>query len=160
MNLMNLPTEVVISGKGWCSDEIECNIAKDQYQYIEVDFNSEVVVEAILVLGVEKSLVTHYNVEYAGLDRVYHRISERTSNESVSCCMHVCSLCWLDLCFILFGYKVFSGIGSCVNEEPSNFTVPVIARYIRAIPIHWAGFSACLRMELYGCTVKGTYVAS
>ena len=76
------PIEVVISGDGWCSDEITCNIAKDQY--IEVDFSSEVVVEAILVLEIEKSLVTHYSVEYAGSDGEYHQISERTSNESVS----------------------------------------------------------------------------
>ena len=38
MNSMNLPTEVVISGKGWCSDEIGCNIAKDEC--IKVDCNS------------------------------------------------------------------------------------------------------------------------
>ena len=76
------PTEVVISGNGWCSDEIMCNIAQDQY--IGVDFSSEVVVEAILVLGIEKSLVIHYNVEYAGSDGEYHQINERTTNESVS----------------------------------------------------------------------------
>ena len=87
------PTEVVISGDGWCSNEITCNIAKNQY--IEVDFSSEVVVEAILVLGIEKSLVIHYSVEYAGSDGEYHQISERTSNESVSYLngwLHACML--------------------------------------------------------------------
>ena len=82
------PTQVVISGNGWCSDEMTCNIAIDQDQYIEVDFNSEVVVEAILVLGTDNSLVTHYSVEYAGSDTEYHSINERTSNETVSCSMH------------------------------------------------------------------------
>ena len=82
------PTQVVISGYGWCSDEMTCNIAKDHNQYIEVNFNSEVVVEAILVLGTEKSLVTHYSVEYAGSDREYHHVRERTSNETVSYSMH------------------------------------------------------------------------
>ena len=82
------PTQVVISGNGWCSDGMTCNSAKDQDQYIEVDFNSEVVVEAILVLGIEKSLVTHYSVEYAGSNGEYHRIRERTSNETVSYSIH------------------------------------------------------------------------
>ena len=83
------PTQVVISGNGWCSDEMTCNSAKDQDQYyIEVDFNSEVVVEAILVLGTDKSLVTHYSVEYDGSDTEYHSINERTSNKTVSCSMH------------------------------------------------------------------------
>ena len=83
------PTQVVISGNGWCSDEMMCNSAKDQDQYyIEVDFNSEVVVEAILVLGTDKSLVTHYSVEYARSDTEYHSINERSSNKTVSCSMH------------------------------------------------------------------------
>ena len=82
------PTQVVISGNGWCSDGMTCNSAKDQDQYIEVDFNSEVVVEAILVLGTDKSLVTHYSVEYAGSDTEYHSINERTSNKTVSRSMH------------------------------------------------------------------------
>ena len=52
--------------------------------------------------------------------------------------------------------KVFYENGTCsLNEEPNIFTNPVIARYVRVIPIQWVGASACLRMELYGCTVKG-----
>ena len=82
------PTQVVISGNGWCSDGMTCNSTKDHDQYIEVDFNSEVVVEAILVLGTEKSLATHYSVKYAGSDREYHRIRERTSNDTVCYSMH------------------------------------------------------------------------
>ena len=35
------------------------------------------------------------------------------------------------------------------------FNKPVIARYVRVIPIQWAGVSACLRMQLYGCTIEG-----
>ena len=60
---------------------------------------------------------------------------------------------WPVIDFIL---KVFNGNGTCsLDTEPSNFTNPVVARYIRVIPIQWAGASVCLRMELYGCTVKG-----
>ena len=70
--------------------------------------------------------------------------------------MHACFLYRLNSYFIFIDYKVFSGVGSCaLNNESSNFTNPVIARYMRVIPVQWAGFSACLRMELYGCTVKG-----
>ena len=39
--------------------------------------------------------------------------------------------------------------------EPHNFTNPVAARFVRVIPIQWVGASVCLRMELFGCTVKG-----
>ena len=36
-----------------------------------------------------------------------------------------------------------------------DFNSPVVARYVRVIPIQWVGASACLRMELYGCTIEG-----
>ena len=37
-----------------------------------------------------------------------------------------------------------------------NFTYPVIAQFIRIVPLEWKGaVSPCLRMELYGCYVKG-----
>ena len=51
---------------------------------------------------------------------------------------------------------MIKGNGTCnFNTEPSNFTNPVVARYVRVIPILWVGASVCLRMELYGCTIKG-----
>ena len=36
-----------------------------------------------------------------------------------------------------------------------NFTHPVIAQFIRIIPLKWEGVVPCLRLELYGCYVKG-----
>ena len=37
-----------------------------------------------------------------------------------------------------------------------NFIYPVIAQFVRVIPVEWeGGASPCLRMELYGCYVKG-----
>ena len=52
--------------------------------------------------------------------------------------------------------KVFDGNGTCnLNMDPSNFTNPVVARFVRVIPVQWVGASACLRMALYGCTIKG-----
>ena len=55
-----------------------------------------------------------------------------------------------------FDYQVLNGnrIRS-LNLKTYNFTNPVTARYVRIIPVQWVGTSACLRMELFGCTVKG-----
>ena len=39
--------------------------------------------------------------------------------------------------------------------EPSNFINPVVARFVRINPVKWVGSSICLRMALYGCTIKG-----
>ena len=76
-----LPNETRISGIGWCSADLTCNNAKRQF--IEVDFGAEVIVEAVAILRVGGSYITHYSVEYAGSDRIYHCIRERISNESV-----------------------------------------------------------------------------
>ena len=32
---------------------------------------------------------------------------------------------------------------------------PVVAQFIRVVPLEWEGVLPCLRMELYGCHVKG-----
>ena len=55
--------------------------------------------------------------------------------------------------------KVFNENGTCnyLNTEPSNFTNPLIARFVRVIPIKWVGASVCLRMELHGWTIKGAH---
>ena len=57
---------------------------------------------------------------------------------------------------VLFLDKVFRKSETCnLSMKPYNFTNPVAARYVRVIPIQWIGASACLRMELFGCTVEG-----
>ena len=68
---------------------------------------------------------------------------------------------YVRVCMLLSSDKVFYENETCyLNEEPNNFTNPVMARYIRVIPIRWVGASACLRMQLYGCTVKGKATSS
>ena len=42
------------------------------------------------------------------------------------------------------------------DTEVKNFTEPVMTQFIRVVPLKWEGFvSPCLRLELYGCYVKG-----
>ena len=36
-----------------------------------------------------------------------------------------------------------------------NFTYPVVTRFIRVVPLEWNDDHPCLRLELYGCLVKG-----
>ena len=135
---------------GWCSDDLTCNKAGSQF--IEIDFGAEVIIEAVAILRVGGSFITHYSVEYAGSDRArdYHCISEQTTNESVR------QYAFLYCCVRYFLIKVFNRSRICdLNTEPSNFTNPVVARYIRIIPIQWVGASICLKIELFGCTIKG-----
>jgi len=54
-----------------------------------------------------------------------------------------------------FVFKVNGSSCSLATKEPSDLDNPVVARYVRLIPVHWVGASACLRMEFYGCTIKG-----
>ena len=42
-----------------------------------------------------------------------------------------------------------------MEERHINFTRPVIAQFVRIIPIQWVGVSICLTMEIYGCTIRG-----
>ena len=78
------PSEARMSGDGWCAESV-CEVESD-YQYIQVDFGAEIVVEAIAIdsTSVANVYVTEYYVEY-GLDvnELYCVISEE-SNESVS----------------------------------------------------------------------------
>ena len=51
---------------------------------------------------------------------------------------------------------MFNQNETCYWEaQQINFTAPVIARFVRVIPIQRVGISSCLKMELYGCTIKG-----
>ena len=74
-----LPSQARTSGFGWCA---ACSSTESQSQAIEVDFGAEVIIDGIAILRAGGGYVTHYNVEYAGLeDRDYHCI--RISNEIV-----------------------------------------------------------------------------
>lgn len=83
-----LPSEARVSGIGWCSDDVTCNINEER-QFIEIDFGAEVMIEGVTILKAGGGYVTHYHVEYARSDKTYHCISDRSSSETVSQhCMH------------------------------------------------------------------------
>jgi len=75
----NSPSEVRMSGNGWCTESI-CEIESDNH-YVQIDFGAEIVVEAI---AIDSAYVTEYYVQY-GLDvnELYCVISEE-SNGTVS----------------------------------------------------------------------------
>ena len=75
------PSEARTSGIGWCSDDPTSNNAEKQY--IEVDFGAEVIIEAVAILIGGRGYITHYSVEYAGLDKDFNCIWERISNDPV-----------------------------------------------------------------------------
>ena len=56
--------------------------------------------------------------------------------------------------------QVFDGVDICrqENQEMQYFSYPVIAQYLRVVPIEWVGQSPCLKLEFYGCHVKGQYL--
>ena len=39
-----------------------------------------------------------------------------------------------------------------------NLAFPVITRFIRVVPLQWNHMYPCLKLELYGCLVKGWYI--
>ena len=54
--------------------------------------------------------------------------------------------------------QIFDGVDICrrnSDAEVKKFSHPVVARFIRVIPLEWTDVSPCLRLELYGCYVKG-----
>lgn len=53
--------------------------------------------------------------------------------------------------------QLFDGNSACTQtEQVRQFGTPVIARYVRIIPMEWIGPMICFKMELYGCFVQGT----
>ena len=53
--------------------------------------------------------------------------------------------------------QLFDGNSACTQtEQVRQFGTPVIARYMRIIPMEWIGPMICFKMELYGCFVQGT----
>ena len=74
------PSEVRMSGEGWCAGTSICEIESDNH-YLQIDFGAEIVVEAI---AIDSAFVTEYYVQY-GLDvnELYCVISEEF-NGSVS----------------------------------------------------------------------------
>ena len=54
--------------------------------------------------------------------------------------------------------QFFDGNSPCAqSEQQRQLYTPVIAQYIRIIPLEWIGSIICFKMELYGCFVRGKY---
>ena len=60
------------------------------------------------------------------------------------------------MCIQLCIVQLFDGNSACTQtEQVQQFGTPVIAQYIRVVPMDWVGPMVCCKMELYGCFVKG-----
>ena len=77
------PMEARKSRFGWCSNYLTCNSTTDEYEYIEIDFGVEVVVEAISTVSAGGGYVTQYYVQYARSNGEYNCIREQISNQTV-----------------------------------------------------------------------------
>ena len=71
------PHEARWSGKGWCADRVDTGTVESAYQYLQVDFGAELIVQAIFIGNVNGSFhVSRYFIEY-GSDANYFE-SDRT----------------------------------------------------------------------------------
>ena len=84
--LSHLPSEVTMSGNGWCAQpQSTCTVGSEGH-FLQVDFGAEIVVEAISIGSVynDSLHVTEYYIEYGSdVNQLYCVISEE-SNEIVS----------------------------------------------------------------------------
>ena len=82
----NAPPQATMSGNGWCAQNM-CTVGSER-QYLQVDFDAEVVVEAIsMERGYYYSnYVTEYYVEYGSNDSQVDRAISKDSNTNVSLC--------------------------------------------------------------------------
>ena len=72
------PSEARMSGDGWCADRVDTgSTVESAYQYLQVDFGAELIVQAISIGNVNGSFhVSRYFIEY-GSDANYFE-SDRT----------------------------------------------------------------------------------
>ena len=81
------PSQARMSGDGWCAQST-CTVGS-QRQYLQIDFDAEVVVEAI---SIERAryfhYVTEYYVEYGSNESQVHRAISKDSNTHVSLCCY------------------------------------------------------------------------
>ena len=92
------PSEVTMSGNGWCAQpQSTCTVGSESY-YLQVDFGAEIVVEAISIGSVNNDSlrVTEYYVEYGSdVNQLYCVISEESSG--IVSIVNLCSLrCYFD----------------------------------------------------------------
>jgi len=79
------PSQARLSGSGWCSANT-CNTQPDDdYEYLQIDFGAELVVEAVtLASNSEGFYVTQYLLQYSGADSMYEYVDAEASNSIVS----------------------------------------------------------------------------
>ena len=78
----HLPSQARMSGDGWCANRT-CTVGS-QRQYLQVEFDVEVLIEAISIDSVDESFyVTEYYVEYASDESQFH-CAGTDSGENVS----------------------------------------------------------------------------
>ena len=77
------PHEARLSGLGWCAESV-CTAAPGR-QYLQIDYGSEVVLEAIAIdTNDEGFYVNEYMIEYAGSDGVINCMVDPVTNSTVS----------------------------------------------------------------------------
>jgi len=84
-NPLHPPSQARLSGSGWCSANA-CNTQPgDDYDYLQIDFGAELVVEAVaLASNSEGFYVTQYLLQYSGADGMYEYVHAEASNSIVS----------------------------------------------------------------------------
>jgi len=77
------PYEARLSGYGWCAESV-CTAGTSR-QYLQIDYGSEVVLQAIAIDTNDYGLyVKEYMIEYAGSDGVMDCVVDPISNSTVS----------------------------------------------------------------------------
>ena len=80
------PSEVTMSGNGWCAQPQSTCTVESESHYLQVDFGAEIVVEAISIGSVNNDSlhVTEYYVEYGSDVNQLHCVTSEDSNGIVS----------------------------------------------------------------------------
>ena len=84
------PSKARMSGDGWCAENM-CTVGSER-QYLQINFDVEVVVEAISIERVDSrryNYVKEYYVEYGSNESQVHRAISKDSNTRVSSCTYI-----------------------------------------------------------------------
>ncbi|XP_021094446.1 discoidin, CUB and LCCL domain-containing protein 2 isoform X2 [Heterocephalus glaber] len=113
-------------GPPWAS------LATDKNQWLQIDLNKEKKITGIITTG--STMVEHnyyvsaYRIQYSDDGRNWTAYSERRTEP----------------------YKIFQGNKDYHQDVRNNFLPPIIARFIRVIPMQWQQKIA-MKVELLGC---------
>ena len=112
-------------------------------------------------LGMNSTMYSYYKHFQPYFHRVYiaticDSIQQLLIHPDKFCNIFIVYLCTSNYTFLIL--QIFDGVDICRGNpdgEVKNFTHPVIAQYIRIVPLEWEGVVPCMRLELYGCYAKG-----